>query len=567
MPEPSSCIPKPPFIELDPNGQPAILNYNLPQSTCFELKNYLKLKIEDKCFLPITFNPPRDNFWDVTANLSSADIYQKLNDDILGVSDSGIVANNFYLQTEPLVQNISASKSDSEMGQGMQKKVSERNVLKEDTQSLLVDVKVSEVVNQVVKGRRPFLRRNLWGKPQLYFATRPVKPEPTIAIVLHNQVCSYLGNYGAGKTLKSFSLLPGEKTTISIRTYKFMEEFKRRAENVLDSFTETSSHELQKYVEEWENKNNIINSLSLSLALNGGLDIGVLGNLGSVGLNFGASFSGSFNGNIGTQMGTFNSAFDTHVTQSTNSRDIEVNTEVSSKQITENEETVVRQVENINHSRVLNFIFRQLVQEYFTITYLNDVSIVYSNGYPESKIVVKLADIDSLLTQVLDPACVEDVRKGITKLLCSIQDYQGTVTPFIECTEETIQDCCGEDPPYVNKYLRKKFGLSQTYNGVTVPGIIMNVKNRIIRTDAVIAEALLGQGEALDCYNMHLQDEAVKKTQLDNTALQQQIDIINAINNDQKKAELYKKVFGPCCDVAQSGGCCNCNEPTPPVTP
>lgn len=565
MAEPSFCIPKPPFIELDPNGKPAILNYNLPQSTCFELKNYLKLRIDDKCFLPITFTPPRDNFWELTANLSTADIYQKLNDDILGVSDSGIVANNFYLQTEPLVQNIS---SDKDLGGAMQeKKLTERKVLKEDTQSLLVDVKVSEVVNQVVKGRRPFLRRNLWGKPQLYFASRPIKPQPTIAIVLHNEVCSYLGNYGAGKTLKSFSLLPGEKTTISIRTYKFMEEFKRRAENVLDSFTETSTHELQKYIEEWENKNNIINSLSLSLALSGGLDIGVLGNLGSVGLNFGASFQGSFNGNIGTQMGTFNSAFDTHVTQSTNSRDIEVNTEVSSTQISENEESVVRQVENINHSRVLNFIFRQLVQEYFTITYLNDVSIVYSNGYPESKIVVKLADIDSLLTQVINPACIEDVRKGITKLLCSVQDYQGTITPFIECIEETIQDCCGGDPPYVNKYIRKKFGLSQTYNGVTVPGIIMNVKNRIIRTDAVIVEALLGQGEALDCYNMHLQDEAVKKTQLDNTALQQQIDIINSITPPQKKAELYKKVFGACCDVAQSGGCCNCNETTPPVTP
>lgn len=333
----------------------------------------------------------------------------------------------------------------------------------------------------------------------------------------------------------------------------------------MDSFTETSTRELQKYTEELEQKSNIINSLSLSLKLEGGIDIGLF-ELANVGMNFGAEFQGSFTGNIGSQLTTFNSALDTHVTNSSNSREIEVNTETSSLQISGSEESIVRQLENINHSRVLNFVFRQLLQEYITITYLNDVSIVYSNGYPESKRVVKLANIDTLLKEVLVEDCVEDVRKGIIKLLCSVQDYEGTTTPFIECIEEEIQDCCSGDEPYFNKYIRKRKGLSQTYKGITVPGIIMDVRSRILRTDAVVVDALLGQGEALDCYNMHLQDEAVKKAQLDNTAYQQQINIIDGINNNQKKAELYKKVFTDCCDVPQVGctcGCggdCNCNE-------
>lgn len=208
---PSSCINKEPFVELDPNGKASILNYNLPQSTCFELKNYLKLKIEDKCFKPETFNPPRDNFWDVTANLASADIYQRLNDDILGVTDGGIISNSYYLRTDNLVENLEPDSKGEMPEMQPQKKIAERQVLTQENKSLLVDVKVGEVVNQVVKGRRPFLIRNLWGKPLLYFVSRPIKPQPTISLVLHNKVCSYLGDYGAGRTVKTFSLLPGEK--------------------------------------------------------------------------------------------------------------------------------------------------------------------------------------------------------------------------------------------------------------------------------------------------------------------------------------------------------------------
>ena len=38
------------------------------------------------------------------------------------------------------------------------------------------------------------------------------------------------------------------------------------------------------------------------------------------------------------------------------------------------------------------------------------------------------------------------------------------------------------------------------------------------------------------------------------------MDIIDNLSTADKQAKLYKKVFGDCCDVAQSGGCCNCNN-------
>lgn len=78
-----------------------------------------------------------------------------------------------------------------------------------------------------------------------------------------------------------------------------------------------------------------------------------------------------------------------------------------------------------------------------------------------------------------------------------------------------------------------------------------------------ILNVILGQGEAMDCFNLKLQDNAVLESQLNNDIKQQSIDIINAITDPTEKAAMYKKVFGDCCDVPQSG--CNCVPPSKPA--
>ena len=90
----------------------------------------------------------------------------------------------------------------------------------------------------------------------------------------------------------------------------------------------------------------------------------------------------------------------------------------------------------------------------------------------------------------------------------------------------------------------------------------------MITTLPVIVEALLGQGEALDCYNQKLQESATLNAELlneklvkENEELQQKIDAINNIADPIQKAENYKKIFGDCCEVPQVGYSC------PPVAP
>ena len=80
----------------------------------------------------------------------------------------------------------------------------------------------------------------------------------------------------------------------------------------------------------------------------------------------------------------------------------------------------------------------------------------------------------------------------------------------------------------------------------------MSVGRQTLRTSSVVVDALLGQGEALDCFNQKAQDATVIGEQLKNLTLLQQLEVIEGISDPQQKVELYKKVFGTCCDVPQT---------------
>jgi hypothetical protein len=119
-----------------------------------------------------------------------------------------------------------------------------------------------------------------------------------------------------------------------------------------------------------------------------------------VGSSSGYSMNGSVSSALQTQTETLKGATSYQVQQADSLREVEVNTETSSIEISETEQTIVRELENINKSRVLNFVFRQLLQEFITITYLEDVSIMFTNGYPEKTRIVKLNQLDELLMKL-----------------------------------------------------------------------------------------------------------------------------------------------------------------------
>jgi hypothetical protein len=63
---------------------------------------------------------------------------------------------------------------------------------------------------------------------------------------------------------------------------------------------------------------------------------------------------------VSQQVSTLNNAVDHHVQTADTQRQIQINTDVTSTAISETETTTTRTLENMNRSRVLNFVFRQL---------------------------------------------------------------------------------------------------------------------------------------------------------------------------------------------------------------
>ena len=93
---------------------------------------------------------------------------------------------------------------------------------------------------------------------------------------------------------------------------------------------------------------------------------------------------------------------------------------------------------------------------------------------------------------------------------------------------------------------------------INVHSFNITLKHRALKTDSAIVDAVLGQGEALDCYNLQMQHEAVKRTQLENERyltetqdmhmkIQEAINVIDAITDPEAKAEAYRKMLNDCC--------------------
>lgn len=491
-------------------------------------------------------------------------------------------------------------------------------------------------------GYIPFFFRNFAGEIDIEYRCEPLL-YPRIYMIEHNKVATYARDYGAAKTVGTFTLLPGEKTSISIRSYSKKEMTKAKAENVLDSFSNNSANTLEhilqsevqtKTGDESSNTNANNSTLNnsntqanqntwgqagqweagggLSVTIDGLFSIGGGGGGGGSNTSGGGSASQSTSGySSGAEhISTLNSvreqfnntlqnAIDKSVSESSAHRQVEINTTSTESYTDENETTTIRQLENTNYSRVLNFVFRQMSQQYLSVTYLHDVSFVFTNGHPDSAITVKLDGLEQMLLEVMEtPENAQAVLNDILLDLCTVMDYEGQPRRFAKCDTIDLDNCCngvGEHTSNQQHILHKDPLCTQTVNGISVKGVVLDVRERILPVEHVICDALLGQGEALDCYNQRLQNAIAEKEEIANhlqlleaqnrqselqialdkqqfelqkaqaeatleqAKMQLEIDkqtqamaIIDLLTDPVQKAELYKKVFGNCCDNPQT---------------
>lgn len=253
---------------------------------------------------------------------------------------------------------------------------------------------------------------------------------------------------------------------------------------------------------------------------------------------------------------------------------MEVNTTSQTSQTQSTEQSTIRELSNPNQNRVLNFVFRQMLQEYISITYLNNIKIAFTNGHPEHTVVVSIQELDQLLDSVIKPQFIDYVRSIIINEYLQVENYRNELLKFLEPIEfkkSIIREITEKEVKYEytkSIYYKKCSQLEDIYElssgnslNIKVNGIILKVDTNTLRTPAIVVDSLLGQGDALDCFNQLQQQAAVEKVQSENLKLQQEVKLSESENKRKEvileliknlppelQAETIKSVFGNCCN-------------------
>lgn len=352
-------------------------------------------------------------------------------------------------------------------------------------------------------------------------ATEPVTPPAVERLLLVEKLrlSTLLGRYGYGRTIKTLTLLPGEKTTVAVKSYKRTTETTTEASSILD---ETSDESLKEFEQQLttEQSNKRASEESLAWSVSGQAS----GSWGGLSASIDAGISGGSSAAREELAKNVKNAVQKQAAKASAKRIVDVKTSREMKREEGEEFASESQIENINVSRTLNFVFTQMNQEFITLLHLVDVRVAYVRGdivvgesgqemhwtYRE----VTLSQLDGLLSQIIVPERREDVRRAIVDALTNVFDYEDVPHTLFE--ERELKDASGN---LIDKYVRvpritSKYKLDG--KELEVPGVILSEMRNVMRTDGVVCEAILGQGTALDAYSRGLQREAVEARQLEN---------------------------------------------------
>ena len=512
-----------PMIKLEPGGVAPILSYNVPEPTSYSGRNIIELQL------------PADHFSDAAFKVTTPP-----------PSPSAPIPPVVVLPGGARVLESSAAPPT----------IPARTIVAEARHSVLKNSDAVEVTAKVAAGYRLARYRDLAGGPAVrLLPPLPPEPRPRLLLVETYRLSSYLGSYGAGRVLKTFSLLPGEKTKISVKSYTRRTEDQKAASSILDSFTTESADDFENSMSAEQSDKR---SESENFEYHAEAEASASWGWGS------AKVSGGVKGGTTSAREEFaknvSNASQKHTAKASAKRDIQINTSTEVKEETGEETAIERVIENVNLSRTLNFIFRQMNQQFVSILHLADVRVAFFNGSPSSAREVPLPQLDDLLGDLIVPARRAEVRSALLDQVRTVRDHTGTAHTFIEEVDLGSGDT----------YLRVKRELTFSYTEpitqqtIAFTGIPLAVDKYTMRTEGVIVESMLGQASSLDSYAERLQDLEVSRREAEVrklTAEAARAALINSIaeSKDEDMAKALALMTCPCGAATP--------KPTPPVTP
>jgi hypothetical protein len=385
---------------------------------------------------------------------------------------------------------------------------------------------------------------------------------PRLALLETWQLRSYLGDYGLGRTLQTFSLLPGERTTITVQTWRSESATREDASSIFDSsdtaaqtrFTSSLTNETGAASQDqggW--------AMSVSTSASVGFNVGIVN--GQFGLQ--AGFAANHQEASQRWSNSVSESAAEHAAQVNNSRRQSVESSSSTTTASGGSATTIRELSNTNLRRVLNFVFRELNQTYETYVVLRDIKLAFYNGNPGSVEIVPLADMARLIRRHVDPARHQEVARFVLAMCAQRIDADGELVTTLQMGtnpsgirydwNEPTLDAAGTlkfngDP--MASDVRWRFTPGKLSDDERdIHGVIMNRSDVVLRTDNMIVEALLGQADALDPYASALQALDLLDRQSQTMARQAGIrhdtdalDLVAAQKDDEKIAA-WEKVF------------------------
>lgn len=413
----------------------------------------------------------------------------------------------------------------------------------------LADLDATTVATQFKAGNRLAVYRDTSGRTTYRFIPVPKTGVPTLLLVEYYRLSSYPARYGAGRTIKTFSLLPGERTRIRVNSYRRTTESAVRSASILDSTNDETESEFEETVQGEQTSQN-----DTSRAFEYHADVKAESTAtwgwGNANVEVDGGVSGTSNVAREEFAKNISTAVAQHAARASSRRDVQVDTSLDSKIEIGEELAIERELENVNVSRTLNFVFRQMNQEFVTLLHLVDVRVAFFNGFAESRTEVPLPELGNLLQTYIVPEHRQAVQTAITAELQHITDHTGAVrADFVK--QSTLNGAPGSTPM---SFLRVHPNATSAYQtsadgpAITVPGVIVSADSHVMRTDGVVVDTFLGLGNGLDEYSTGLQVQEVRERQLANDLRQAELDRVRlgmslVTGGDAKAVELFQKVF------------------------
>ncbi len=404
-------------------------------------------------------------------------------------------------------------------------------------------IPVEEIKAAVASGKRIQFSRGFGGELRytyVKFVTDEAQANPRFVIVEHYRLTSHFGDYGAGRTINTFSLWPGEETRLYVRSWRRTEQKLKEASSIFDSFTNEAATDFENsFEQESSTKSTSEESGNWNASAGLGLDLGVF----QVGASGGGG--GSSKSSREELAKTVSKVSRHHASKASAARETTVSTEIEATEAAEFEQITERNVKNTNLSRVLNLVCRELNQELISYFSLIDVSIAFANdrGVFDR---VPLYRLDKLIEQYVAPGSIrvrnnrrqgqrERVKDAIMDQIRNVHDYQDKSHSFLEKTTDI------DNKSYWRVRRPSPDGVNPFHPELPVEGIVIDATKHTVRTDAVIIDALLGHGVALDNYALGQQQEALRQKQLENRKLELGLAIVES--GDKKKLDAFEQLF------------------------